>query len=115
MAKKKKDAMMVEDDKEIDTPSPYRIVTEDGSIHEKGFAYADRGVYFMGMTIMNTESAPASQPWLEIHHPSKMRWSQGCALLRMKVTLPDSLRSAADIEVRVTTTHLRIGTRGDSD
>merc|ERR1740123_825749 len=42
MATKKK-AMMVEDDKEIDEPAPYRIVKEDGGLHQKGFAHTDKG------------------------------------------------------------------------
>merc|ERR1712241_809320 len=33
----------------------------------------------------------------------------------MKVTLPESIKGAVDIDVRVTTTSIRIGTVGDSD
>lgn len=115
MANQRKKAMMVEDDKEADEPAPYRIVQEDGTLHSKGFAHTDKGMYFMGMTLMNTEKAPGSQPWIEIRHPRRLRWSQGCALLRLKVTLPSSVKSAAEIEVSVTPTHIRVGTVGDTD
>lgn len=113
--KKKHEAMVIEDDKEPDEAPPYRIVCEDGTLHKKGFAHTDKGMYYMGMVMMNYESEPQQQPWVEIRHPGKLRWSQGCSLLRLKVFLPDSVKSAADVEVSVTTTHLRVGTVGDTD
>mmetsp|Transcript_61658 Transcript_61658/g.193245 ORF Transcript_61658/g.193245 Transcript_61658/m.193245 type:complete len:473 (-) Transcript_61658:64-1482(-) len=115
MANQKKKAMMVEDDKEIDEPAPYRIVKEDGSIHPKGFAHTDKGMYFMGMVLMNADREPASQPWVEVRHPGKLRWSQGCAQIRLKVTLPASVKNASELDVRLTSTHLCIGTVGDTD
>eukprot|EP00928_Gymnodinium_smaydae_P073577 TRINITY_DN56768_c0_g1_i1.p1 TRINITY_DN56768_c0_g1~~TRINITY_DN56768_c0_g1_i1.p1 ORF type:complete len:840 (+),score=194.27 TRINITY_DN56768_c0_g1_i1:52-2571(+) len=95
--------------------APYRIVNEDGSVHEKGFAHTEKGMYFMGMTRMNYKAEPSAQPWVEIRHPRKLRWSQGCALLRLRVPLPSSVAGAGDVEVKVTASHLRIGTRGDAD
>jgi len=115
MANQKKKAMMVEDDKEIDEPTPYRIVKEDGSIHPKGFAHTDKGMYFMGMVLMNADREPANQPWVEVRHPGRLRWSQGCAQLRLKVTLPPSIKNASELEVRLTSTSLFIGTYGDTD
>eukprot|EP00930_Biecheleria_cincta_P090279 TRINITY_DN7962_c0_g2_i1.p1 TRINITY_DN7962_c0_g2~~TRINITY_DN7962_c0_g2_i1.p1 ORF type:complete len:780 (-),score=167.99 TRINITY_DN7962_c0_g2_i1:151-2490(-) len=115
MANQKRKAMMVENDEQLEEAAPYRIVQEDGGMHSKGFAHTDKGLYFMGMTLMNSKSAPRDQPWIEIRHPGKLRWSQGCAILKMKVALPESVRSAADVEVSVTPTTLRIGTVGDSD
>jgi len=115
MAQKRKETMMVEDDKDQDRPPPYRIVQEDGTLHPKSFAHTEKGSYFMGMVIMNSERAPSNQVWIETWHPGKLRWSQGCALLRLKVTLPESLKSAADVSVECSATHLRIGTMGDSD
>jgi len=113
---RRKAASMVEDDREADEPPPYRIVKEDGTVHPKGFAHADKGAYGMGMVVMNTESEPGDkQPWVEIWHPRKLRWTQGCALLRLKVQLPDSIRSTSELDVCVTSTHLRIGTVGDAD
>merc|ERR1712113_1379874 len=90
MANQKKKAMMVEEDKEPDAPPAYRIVQEDGAIHPKGFAHTDKGNYFMGLVMMNSEREPSNQPWVEIRHPGRLRWSQGCAQLRLKVTLPES-------------------------
>eukprot|EP00933_Yihiella_yeosuensis_P083229 TRINITY_DN97422_c0_g1_i1.p1 TRINITY_DN97422_c0_g1~~TRINITY_DN97422_c0_g1_i1.p1 ORF type:complete len:801 (+),score=186.00 TRINITY_DN97422_c0_g1_i1:49-2403(+) len=113
--KKKQQAMMLENDDELDEAPPYRIVREDGALHHKGFAHTDKGMYFMGMTLMNYNKAPETQPWIEIRHPGKLRWSQGCALVRLKVTLPESVGSAADLEVTVTTTTLHIRTAKDSD
>mmetsp|Transcript_85803 Transcript_85803/g.179281 ORF Transcript_85803/g.179281 Transcript_85803/m.179281 type:complete len:788 (+) Transcript_85803:71-2434(+) len=114
MAMKKK-AMMVEDDTEATQLTPYRIVNEDGTIHPKGFCHTDKGMYQMGMVVMNSEKPPSQQPWVEIRHPSKMSWTQGCAQIKLKVTLPESVKSAADVEVKTTSTSLRIGTVGDSD
>merc|ERR1712232_841097 len=114
MANKKK-AMMVEDDKELDQHVPYRIVCEDGTVHARGFCHTEKGTYFMGMTLMNSDRPPSNQPWIEVRHPGKLRWSQGCAQLRLKITLPESIRSAADVDVKVTTSSLHIGTVGDSD
>lgn len=114
MAAKKK-AMMVEDDKEPEMPPPYRIVREDGAIHPKGFCHTDKGLYFMGMTLMNMTRAPTDQPWIEVRHPGKMRWSQGRAQLKLKVQMPDCVNTAADVDVELTPTSLRIGTVGDSD
>lgn len=111
----KRKAMMVEDDKQIESTAPYRIVTEDGDIHSKGFAHTDKGTYFMGMVMMNYKRAPSHQPWVEIWHPGKLRWSQGCAQIRLKVTLPESARTGADVEVRVSSQHIYIGTTGNSD
>lgn len=114
-AAKKKNAMVLEDDDSANTPAPYRIVHEDGTVHPKGFAHTEKGTYFMGMVVMNADRAPREQPWIEIRHPGRVRWSQGCSQVRMKVTLPDSIKSAADVEVKVTSTSIRIGTVGDSD
>lgn len=115
IANQKKKAMMLENDNELDDPPPYRILREDGSVHSKGFAHTDKGMYFMGMTLMNYTKAPTEQPWIEIRHPGKLRWSQGCAVLRLKVSLPESIATAADIDVKVTTQSIRIGTIKDSD
>jgi len=114
-AAKKKNAMVLEDDDADNIPAPYRIVHEDGTVHPKGFAHTEKGTYFMGMVVMNAERPPREQPWIEIRHPGRVRWSQGCSQVRMKVTLPDSIKSAADIDVKVTSTSIRIGTVGDSD
>mmetsp|Transcript_130110 Transcript_130110/g.324379 ORF Transcript_130110/g.324379 Transcript_130110/m.324379 type:complete len:786 (-) Transcript_130110:56-2413(-) len=111
----KKKAMMVEDDYEANEPAPYRIVHEDGTIHPKGFAHTDKGTYHLGMVVMNAERPPTSQPWVEIRHPSRLRWTQGCAQLRLKVTLPESVSSAAEVEVKLTPTSIHIGTAGNSD
>lgn len=113
-AEKKGHAMMVEDDQELDNAVPYRIVCEDGSLHSKSFAHTDKGMYFMGMTLMNYKAAPSNQPWIELRHPQKLRWSQGCAVLRLKVFLPE-IRGAQDLEVDVTATTMRIGTVGNTD
>jgi len=113
--RKQAEAMMLEGDKELDSMPPYRIVNEDGSVHSKGFAHTEKGQYYLGMTMMNYVRAPRSQPWIEIYHPARMRWTQGCAKLILKVQLPATVKSASQVEVSVTTTHLRIGTRGDSD
>merc|ERR1712217_31396 len=43
------------------------------------------------------------------------RWTQGCAQVRLKVTLPESVSSAAEVEVSVTPTSIRIGTVGNAD
>merc|ERR1719517_129300 len=107
--------MMVEDDKEQERPPPYRIVQEDGTLHPKSFAHTEKGSYFMGMVIMNSERPPQNQVWIQIWHPGNVRWSQGCTQLRMKVTLPESLKSAADVDVQCSASRLRIGTVGDSD
>lgn len=115
MAKQKEKAMVLEDDGELDNPPPYRIVCEDGTLHGKGFAHTDKGQYFMGMVMMNYESQPVNQPWVEIRHPGKLRWSQGCSLIRLRVHLPNSVKSAADLDVSVTTTGIRVGTVGDAD
>ncbi|CAE7416046.1 HOP2 [Symbiodinium natans] len=115
MAAQKKKAMMVEDDQELDAAAPYRIVCEDGSLHSKSFAHTDKGMYFMGMTFMNYKAGPTNQPWIEIRHPGKLRWSQGCAVLRLKVTLPETIRGAQDVDVELTASSLRIGTVGDTD
>ncbi|CAJ1338300.1 unnamed protein product [Effrenium voratum] len=73
--------------------------------------------YFMGMTLMNFKSArnsapaveaeaPSNQPWVELRrdrsgraapstalrHPGKLRWSQGCGILRLKVAESDGSR-----------------------
>jgi len=69
----------------------------------------------MGMVQMNADKPPQAQPWVEIWHPSKVRWSQGCATLRLKVTLPESVKTASELDVKVTCHGLRIGTVGDSD
>lgn len=114
MAAERKGAMMVEDDQELDSAAPYRIVCEDGSLHSKSFAHTDKGMYFMGMTLMNYKSAPSNQPWIELRHPQKLRWSQGCGVLRLKVFLPD-IRGPQDLEVTVTVTSMRIGTTNNSD
>uniref|UniRef100_A0A7S2JWF7 CS domain-containing protein n=1 Tax=Zooxanthella nutricula TaxID=1333877 RepID=A0A7S2JWF7_9DINO len=114
MASKKK-AMMVEDDTEANEPAPYRIVTEDGGVHPRGFCPTERGTYYLGMVVMNHNRPPQNQPWVELRHPGKLRWTQGCAMVRLKVTLPESVKSAADIEVAVTAGGLRINTVGDSD
>jgi hypothetical protein len=113
--KRKQEAMMVENDKESGSAASYRIVNEDGSVHSKGFAHTEKGQYYMGMTMMNYQKAPYSQPWIEIRHPALMRWTQGCAKITLKVQLPGSVKSAHQVEVKVTTTHLRIGTYGDTD
>merc|ERR1719311_1032274 len=97
--KKQAEAMMLEGDKEIDAMPPYRIVNEDGSVHSKGFAHTEKGMYYMGMTMMNYRRAPVAQPWVEIYHPAKLRWSQGCSLIRIKVQLPDSVKGAHHVEV----------------
>lgn len=114
MAAKRK-SMMVEDDNEANEPAPYRIVEEDGTVHPKGFCHTDKGQYYMGLVVMNSEKPPASQPWVEIRHPGRLRWSQGCGQVRLKVTLPESVKSAADLDVKVTPTSIRIGTVGDAD
>ncbi|CAK9084596.1 unnamed protein product [Durusdinium trenchii] len=88
----------------------------DGSLHSKSFAHTDKGMYFMGMTLMNYKSAPSNQPWIELRHPQKLRWSQGCGVLRLKagfgqdppspapdgkkVFLPD-IRGPQDLEIIV--------------
>jgi len=113
--RKQAEAMMVEDDKELDKPPPYRIVKEDGSVHAKGFSHTEKGSYFMGMVMMNYQSEPWSQPWIEIWRPAKIRWSQGCARLKIKVFLPESVKNAHELEVTVTAGHLRVGTYGNSD
>ncbi|CAJ1395712.1 unnamed protein product [Effrenium voratum] len=114
MAAQKKKSAMVEDDQELDQAAPYRIVAEDGTLHSKSFAHTDKGMYFMGMTLMNFKSAPSNQPWVELRHPGKLRWSQGCGILRLKVFLP-SVRGAQDLDVKVTANDLWIGTVGDTD
>eukprot|EP00434_Breviolum_minutum_P016843 symbB.v1.2.014859.t2/scaffold1095.1/size138309/7 len=38
----------------------------DGSLHSKSFAHTDKGMYFMGMTLMNYKAAPPNQPWIEL-------------------------------------------------
>mmetsp|Transcript_13053 Transcript_13053/g.35615 ORF Transcript_13053/g.35615 Transcript_13053/m.35615 type:complete len:800 (+) Transcript_13053:65-2464(+) len=114
MAAKKK-SMMVEDDNETNEPAPYRIVQEDGTVHPKGFCHTDKGTYYMGMVVMNAEKPPTNQPWVEVRHPGRLRWTQGCAQLRLKVTLPESVKSAADVDVKITTNSIRIGTVGDAD
>jgi len=115
MAQKRKDAMMLEDDKEPDEAPPYRIVCAEGKPHPKGFAHTDKGMYFMGMTLMNFNSNPVNQPWIEIYHPRKMRWSQGCGQLKLKVMLPTSVTSATCLDVVVNQTSMRIKTKGDAD
>eukprot|EP00971_Amphidinium_carterae_P304407 6049558-Amphidinium_carterae.1 len=107
--------MMLEDDEDLDAPPPYRIVDSHGDIHGKGFAAMDHGQYFQGLVCMNAYREPAHQPWVEVWHPRKVRWSQGCAVLKLRVPLPQSVTSASQIEVRMTTTYLRIGTVGDAD
>jgi len=111
----KKRSMMVEDDQELAKPAPYRIVTEDGAVHPKGFAHTEKGQYFLGMVVMNANRAPTAQPWIELWHPGRLRWSQGCGQIRMKITLPETVRSAADVTVDVTSTGILVGTAGDSD
>lgn len=106
LAKQKQQAMM-EDDKEPDETPPFRILKEDGSLHGKGFAHTDKGAYYMGMVCMNFKQSPSAQPWIEIWHPDKLRWSQGCSLLRIKVTLPSGVH-ANEVEVRCSVKHLRI-------
>jgi len=113
--RKQAEAMMLEGDKELDSMPPYRIVNEDGSIHSKGFAHTEKGMYYLGMTMMNYVREPRSQPWVEIYHPAKMRWTQGCAKIILLVQLPESVKSGSQVEVSVTTSHVRIGTRGDND
>lgn len=108
-------AAMVEDGNETEEPARYRIVCADGSVHPKGFAHTDKGMYFMGMTAMNYNQEPCNQPWVEIYHPRKLRWSQGCGQLKLRVELPASVRAAAEVEVRITATSLRIATRGVAD
>lgn len=114
MANKKK-SMMLEGDTEVNDPAPYRIVREDGTVHPKGFAHTDKGMYYMGMVVMNADKGPSEQPWIEIRRPSKMRWTQGCALLRLMVELPQSINKASQLDVKVTSTSIRIGTVGDTD
>ncbi|CAE7222253.1 ANKRD17 [Symbiodinium necroappetens] len=74
------------------------LASSDGSLHSKSFAHTDKGMYFMGMTFMNFKSGPVNQPWIEIRHPGKLRWSQGCAVLRLKVTLPETIKAAQDVD-----------------
>ncbi|CAK9081637.1 Ankyrin repeat domain-containing protein 17 [Durusdinium trenchii] len=64
----------------------------DGSLHSKSFAHTDKGMYFMGMTLMNYKSAPSNQPWIELRHPQKLRWSQGCGVLRLKAGFGQGFR-----------------------
>lgn len=115
MAAQKAKMTPIGDDYDLDNPPPYRIVREDGSLHGKGFAHTDKGMYFMGMVMMNWIQEPRDQPWIELRHPGKMRWSQGCGRLKLKITMPPGVKTGADVEVDVTTGSIRIGTIGDSD
>mmetsp|Transcript_20479 Transcript_20479/g.47727 ORF Transcript_20479/g.47727 Transcript_20479/m.47727 type:complete len:782 (-) Transcript_20479:51-2396(-) len=114
-AQRKQAAMMIEGDQEVDEPPPYRIVDANGNVHPKGFISMDRGQYYHGLISLQGYREPAQQPWIEVWHPRKVRWSQGCAVLKLRVPLPDSVHSASQIQVDMTTTHLRIGTVGDAD
>lgn len=107
-------AAMVEDDGENACPPPYRIVREDGSVHERSFVYTEHGMYYQGMTVMNLDREPTNPVWIEIYHPGRLRWTQGCAQLKLKVHIPENI-VAADLVVNLTTHRLYIGTLGNSD
>merc|ERR1719387_1627182 len=44
-----------------------------------------------------------------------MRWSQTVAVLKIKICLPDSITSGSQLDVRVTSTEIFVGTKEDSD
>ncbi|CAK0817864.1 unnamed protein product, partial [Prorocentrum cordatum] len=101
---------------EPDMTVPYRVVREDGTAHT-GASTTRAGASIRGMVAMAAEMAPSDQPWVELRHPEGglLRWSQGCALLRLKVILPETVSSASELSVEVKTGSLRVGIRGSAD